>query len=59
MVITLNNNMNNNLFNNIDTEKDNQINDFDDELNSKTYNISPMNPIDTKYFKNILIIIIL
>ena len=50
MVMTINNN--NNILNNIDTEKDNQGNDFDDELNSRTYNISPMNPIDTKYFNN-------
>ena len=49
MVMTINNN---NILNNIDTENDNQGNDFDDELNSRTYNISPMNPIDTKYFNN-------
>jgi hypothetical protein len=49
MVMTVNNN---NMLNNIDTEQDNQINDFDDELNSRTYNISPMNPIDTKYINS-------
>jgi len=43
---------NNNMLNNIDIEQDNQINDFDDELNSRTYNISPMNPIDTKYINS-------
>ena len=36
---------NNNIFNNIETN-----NDFEeDELNSRVYNLSPMNPIDTKY----------
>ena len=50
MVMTVNNN--NNILNNIDTEQDNQGNEFDDELNSRTYNISPMNPIDTKYINS-------
>ena len=49
MVMTINNN---NMLNNIETEQDNQMNDFDDELNSRTYNISPMNPIDTKYINS-------
>ena len=53
MIMTINNNNNNinnsNIFNNIDIEQDNQGNDFDDELNSRVYNISPMNPIDMKY----------
>ena len=50
MVMTVNNN--NNILGNIDTEQNNQENDFDDELNSRTYNISPMNPIDTKYINS-------
>ena len=51
MIMTINNNNinNNNILNNIDNDQDNQGNDFDDELNSRVYNISPMNPIDTKY----------
>ena len=53
MIMTLNNNnINNNILNNIETEHENQGNDFDDELNSRTYNISPMNPIDTKYINS-------
>ena len=43
---------NNNILNNIDTGHDNEGNEFDDELNSRVYNISPMNPIDTKYINN-------
>ena len=47
MIMTLNNN--NNILNNIDTNNQNN-NDFEeDELNSRVYNLSPMNPIDTKY----------
>ena len=49
MVMTVNNN---NIFNNIDTENNNKGNEFDDELNSRTYNLSPMNPIDTKYINS-------
>ena len=49
MVITVNNN---NILNNIDIGHDNEGNEFDDELNSRVYNISPMNPIDTKYINN-------
>jgi len=53
MIMTLNNNnINNNILNNIEIEHENQGNDFDDELNSRTYNISPMNPIDTKYINS-------
>ena len=53
MIMTINNNnINNNILNNIETEHENQGNDFDDELNSRTYNISPMNPIDTKYINS-------
>ena len=44
--------VNNNILNNIDTGNDNEGNEFDDELNSRVYNISPMNPIDTKYINN-------
>ena len=54
MIMTLNNNNinNNNILNNIETEQENQGNDYDDELNSRTYNITPMNPIDTKYINS-------
>ena len=52
MVMTINYNINNNILNNLDTEQENQGNDFEDELDSRTYNISPMNPIDTKYINN-------
>ena len=46
-------NINNNDFLN---EKDvNEDNDFDDELNSRTYNLSPMNPIDKKYINHNLL----
>ena len=50
MIMNLNNNMNNNnILNNIE----NNMNDFEeDELNSRVYNLSPMNPIDTKYINN-------
>ena len=50
MIMTVNNN--NNILQNLDSEQNNQGNDFDDELNSRTYNISPMNPIDTKYINS-------
>jgi len=50
MIMTLNNN--NNLLNNIETNNQNN-NDFEeDELNSRVYNLSPMNPIDTKYINS-------
>ena len=52
MVMTVNNNNMNNILNNIDTEHDNEVNEYDDELNSRTYNLSPMNPIDTKYINS-------
>ena len=50
MIMNLNNNMNNNnILNNIE----NNMNDFEeDEINSRVYNLSPMNPIDTKYINN-------
>ena len=49
MIMTLNNN---NILNNIDTNNQNN-NDFEeDELNSRVYNLSPMNPIDTKYINS-------
>ena len=51
MIMTLNNN-NNNILNNIETNNQNN-NDFEeDELNSRVYNLSPMNPIDTKYINS-------
>ena len=51
MIMNLNNNMNNN--NNILNNIENNMNDFEeDELNSRVYNLSPMNPIDTKYINN-------
>ena len=50
MIMTLNNN--NNILNNIETNNQNN-NDFEeDELNSRVYNLSPMNPIDTKYINS-------
>jgi hypothetical protein len=59
MIMTMNNNNNNNnnIFNNIETNTQNNqmnnINDFEeDELNSRVYNLSPMNPIDTKYINS-------
>ena len=55
MIMTLNNN--NNILNNIETNNQNNqgnnLNDFEeDELNSRVYNLSPMNPIDTKYINS-------
>ena len=54
MVMTLNNN--NNILNNIETNNQNiqgNMNEFEeDELNSRVYNFSPMNPIDTKYINS-------
>ena len=61
MIMTINNNNvnnnNNNIFNNIETNTQNNqmnnINDFEeDEMNSRVYNLSPMNPIDTKYINS-------
>ena len=54
MIMNLNNNMNNNMNNNnILNNIENNMNDFEeDELNSRVYNLSPMNPIDTKYINN-------
>ena len=54
MSLNNNNNLNNNILNNIETDQNNQYNEnnFDDELNSRTYNLSPMNPIDTKYINS-------
>ena len=54
MIMTVNNN---NIFNNIETNAQNNqmnnMNDFEeDELNSRVYNLSPMNPIDTKYINS-------
>ena len=51
MIMNINNN---NILNNIETSPQNNqmnnMNDFEeDELNSRVYNLSPMNPIDTKY----------
>ena len=56
MIMTLNNN-NMNILNNLDTNNQNtqgnNMNDFEeDELNSRVYNLSPMNPIDTKYINS-------
>ena len=56
MIMTLNNN-NMNILNNLDTNtqntQGNNMNDFEeDELNSRVYNLSPMNPIDTKYINS-------
>ena len=53
MIMTLNNN-NNNILNNIDiNNQNNQGNEFEeDELNSRVYNLSPMNPIDNKYINS-------
>ena len=55
MIMTLNNN--NNILNNLDTNtQSNQLNNMnefeEDELNSRVYNLSPMNPIDTKYINS-------
>jgi hypothetical protein len=54
MIMNLNNNMNNNMNNNnILNNIENNMNDFEeDEINSRVYNLSPMNPIDTKYINN-------
>ena len=57
MIMTLNNNNNMNILNNLDTNNQNtqgnNMNDFEeDELNSRVYNLSPMNPIDTKYINS-------
>ena len=56
MIMTLNNN-NMNILNNLDSNtqntQGNNMNDFEeDELNSRVYNLSPMNPIDTKYINS-------
>ena len=52
MIMTLNNN--NNILNNMDiNNQNNQGNEFEeDELNSRVYNLSPMNPIDNKYINS-------
>ena len=50
--INKNNNINNNneAFNEFhDNDIENNQDDFEEELNSRTYNMTPMNPIDTKY----------
>ena len=52
MVMTINKSINKNNLDNIDIGKENQENNLDDELNSRIYNITPMNPIDTKYINN-------
>ena len=46
-ILNNNNNVPFNEFNDNNIENNNE--DFEEELNSRTYNMTPMNPIDTKY----------